>query len=271
MNVKKMTAAMTGMTLLMILSMTVAAQDRLFTYTYQSNVLGSGQKELEVWNTFRTGRDDFYARLDHRTEFEVGLGSNIQTAFYLNLTTMTMAAGPDSAMHLETENEIGFSNEWKFKLLDPVADPLGLALYAEVGIGSSEFEMEGKLILDKKIGNLTVAVNGVYELEMKPGYKDNALAWENESKAEADLGLAWSFSPKFHLALESSYRNVFGDGELLHSALYAGPGMSFVQKNFWLNFTVLPQVVSLKGESGSSLNLIEYEKIQFRLLFSFGL
>src|SRR5512133_2041396 len=119
--------------LLLTIFWTANAQDRLFTYTYQSTVLGKGQKELEVWNTFRTGRDDFYARLDHRTEFEIGLGSNFQTAFYLNLTTKTQAAGPDSAKYLETENEIGFSNEWKFKLLDPVAHPVGLALYAEVG------------------------------------------------------------------------------------------------------------------------------------------
>ncbi len=70
-------------------ALTTNAQDRLFTYTYQSTVLNKGQKELEIWNTLRTGRSDFYSRLDNRSEFEVGLGKNFQTAFYLNLTTKT--------------------------------------------------------------------------------------------------------------------------------------------------------------------------------------
>ena len=71
------------------------AQDRLFTYTYQSTVLNKGQRELEVWNTLRTGRQDYYARFDNRTEFEIGLGKNLQTAFYLNLTAKTQTVTGD--------------------------------------------------------------------------------------------------------------------------------------------------------------------------------
>jgi len=89
------------------------AQDRLFTYTYQSTVLNKGQRELEVWNTLRTGRDDFYARLDHRTEFEIGLGGRLQTAFYLNLTSKTKTVSESGIKSTSTENEISFSNEFK--------------------------------------------------------------------------------------------------------------------------------------------------------------
>ena len=133
------------------------AQDRIFTYAYQSTVLNKGQREIEIWNTVRTGREDFYARLDHRSEFEIGLGRKLQTAFYLNLTAKTRTTEEDASKSLHTENEISFSNEWKLKLMDPVANPFGLALYGEYGIGSNEFELEGKLILDKRISNLTIA------------------------------------------------------------------------------------------------------------------
>lgn len=61
------------------------AQDRVFTYNYQSNILNKGQKELEVWTTFGTGRQDYYHGLKHSLEFEIGLGTNLQTSFYLNL------------------------------------------------------------------------------------------------------------------------------------------------------------------------------------------
>lgn len=248
---------------------TTQAQDRLFTYTYQSTVLNKGQRELESWHTLRTGRADYYARYDNRTEYEIGLGNNLQTAFYLNLTSKTKTASDNSAKSITTENEIGFSNEWKIKLLDPVANPVGLALYGEIGISSNEYELEGKIIVDKKIGNLTIAANGVFEQEFAPGYVNDELEWEKEKKIEGYLAFAYTLSPKFHLTLENAYKNVFLENELAHSALYSGLGFSYIHDNFWVNFTALPQVASFKGETNNNLNLNEYEKVQFRLLFSY--
>lgn len=252
------------------LGMTVTqAQDRLFTYTYQSTVLNKGQRELESWNTFRLGRDDFYLRYDNRTEYEIGLGNRLQTAFYLNLSSKTFTESDDAHTYLSTENEIGFSNEWKLKLLDPVAHPVGLALYAEVGIASNELELEGKLILDKKIDNLTIAFNGVYEQELAPFYQNSALDWEKEHKMEALLALAWTFNPHFSITQENTFRNVLEDENIAHSALYSGLGLSYCEDKFWLNFTVLPQIASFKGSTNANINLNEYEKIQFRVLFSY--
>lgn len=248
---------------------TTQAQDRLFTYTYQSSVLNKGQRDLESWNTLRIGRDDFYARYDNRTEYEIGLGKNLQTSFYLNLTTKTQTLNENTGKVLSTENEIGFSNEWKLKLLDPVANPIGLALYGEVGISSNEYEFEGKIILDKKIGNLTIAANAVYEQEFAPVYLNDELEWEKEKKIEAYLAFAYPLSQNFHLTLENAYKNVFVERELEHSALFSGLGFSYIHENFWLNFTAMPQLTSFKGESNDNLNLNEYEKVQFRLLFSY--
>ena len=248
---------------------TIQAQDRLFTYTYQSTVLNKGQRELESWHTIRTSREDYYVRYDNRTEYEIGLGKNLQTAFYLNLTSKTTTTTENSSKYLSTENEIGFSNEWKLKLLDPVANPIGLALYGELGIASNEYELEGKIIVDKKIGNFTIAANGVYEQEFAPGYANNELVWENEKKIEGYLAFAYSLTPQFHLTLENAYKNVFAENELAHSALYSGLGFSYIHDNFWVNFTALPQVASFKGETNTNLNLNEYEKVQFRLLFSY--
>lgn len=250
---------------------TIYGQDRVFTYTYQSNVLAKGQKELEIWNTLRAGRQDYYSRFDNREEFEIGLGSNLQTSFYLNLTSITSATDINSVRSLETEHEISFSNEWKLKLMDPVADPLGLALYFEYGIGSSEYDVEGKLIIDKRIRSFTIAANAVYELEYAPFIEADQTHWSKENKADFDLAFAWSVTPKFAITLENTFRNVIADGKLEHSALYTGPGLSWVQNSFWINFTILPQVASFKGQTGSSLNLNEFEKVQFRLIFSYVL
>ncbi len=249
--------------------LSVSAQDRLFTYTYQSTVLNKGQKEIEVWNTLRTGREDFYARLDHRTEFEIGLGNKLQTAFYLNLTSKTKTTTENTTKTIETENKFSFSNEWKLKLLDPVANPVGLAVYGEYGIGSNEFEFEGKLILDKKLNKLTLAANAIYELELEPVMEANVLDWKKENKADLHLAAAWSFSPSFALTLESAYKNVYDGKSLEHSALYAGPGFSYATTHFWVNCTVMPQLTAFKGKTNGGLNLKEFEKSKFRLLFSY--
>jgi len=247
------------------------AQDRLFTYTYQSTVLNKGQREIEIWNTVRTGREDFYARLDHRTEFEIGLGGKLQTAFYLNLAAKTKTKEEADAKSLQTENEISFSNEWKLKLMDPVANSFGLALYGEYGIGSNEFELEGKIILDKRINDLTIALNAVYEAELFPEYSGDKLEWGQEGKLEFYLAFGYALKPGFNLTLENSLKSVYVDKTLRHSAFFAGPGFSWLFDNFWLNFTIMPQLASFKGETNSTLNLNEYEKVQFRLLFSFTL
>src|SRR3954462_8025614 len=92
-----------------------SANERHFTYTYESAVLPQGARELEVWTTPRLGRDQYFARFDHRLEFEVGLTGRLQTSLYLNFSGQTAETAPGvrtSGMSYE-----GVSSEWKYKLL----------------------------------------------------------------------------------------------------------------------------------------------------------
>src|SRR5262245_49356872 len=77
-------AAVIGLGVSAAVPATARANERHFTYTYESAVLPKGAKEMEVWSTFRTGRNNFYSRMDHRLEYEVGLTDRLQTSFYLN-------------------------------------------------------------------------------------------------------------------------------------------------------------------------------------------
>src|SRR6266545_4508107 len=165
------------------------ANERHFTYTYESAVLPPGAKELEVWTTPRIGKDSYYVRFDERVEFEVGVTDRVMSAFYLNISNTTAQVGPD-ARETETEFE-GVSSEWKFKLGDPVADALGIGLYGEVTASTDELELEGKLLLDKRIGPLLVAGNLVLEQEWKFEEPDN----ESENAIEIDLAAAYTLRP----------------------------------------------------------------------------
>src|SRR4051794_20626531 len=71
-----------------------SANERHFTYTYESAVLPQGARELEVWTTARLGRHQYFAQFDHRLEFEVGLTPRLQTSLYLNFSGQTAETAP---------------------------------------------------------------------------------------------------------------------------------------------------------------------------------
>jgi hypothetical protein len=267
--------------LAMLLSLNTFAQDRLFTYTYQSAVLTKGQREIEVWNTFHWGRVDYYRAFKHRLEFEIGLTNRLQTAFYLNMQTETSLFSETvqngstfSVMSsLRSGNDFSFSNEWKYKISDPVANAIGAGLYGEIGISGREIELEAKILLDKKIGRTFHAFNLVLEPEFETEIENGEVEQEMEFSFEEDYGLMVMLNNSWHVGLEARNFNKYDDG-LLYSILFAGPGFSYSSSNFWLNFTVMPQVAGLyafnKNDFTDGMELNEHEKLETRLLFSYS-
>jgi hypothetical protein len=250
------------------------AQDRSFARVYQSNVLPLGVSELEYWNTLRSGREEFYNRIDQRLELELGLGHNVQTSFYLNFKTE--AAYVADAGEIVKNHGIGFSNEWKFKLSDPVANTVGSALYAEAGFDGDEIELEGKLILDKKINNHLFAFNLTDELEIEFSAEgDEGVETETENNVNVDLGylLLAGKNKRNGIGLEVTAYNRFAEGEWEYSAWFAGPTVHFSGERWFINFNIMPQLFNAKdtGNSEGSLELHDHEKVEARVLLSFTL
>ena len=247
------------------------ANERHFTYLYETAVLPPGAKEIEVWNTWRAGRGDFYSALDHRLEFETGLTEHVMTSFYLNWKNeASEGSNGESDSKFAWE---GISNEWKWKISDPVADPLGFGLYGEVSLGTEEFELEAKTLFDKKLDKLLLAANLVAAGEFENGADETEL---EEIELEADLGASYAVTPHFSVGLELRNHNEIAkeadsdEMEWEHSALFLGPNVSYATEGWWVTLSVLPQLPALmKEEGGSILVLDEHEKINARLLFSF--
>ncbi|MGZ3445603.1 MAG: hypothetical protein ACXWLG_08945, partial [Myxococcaceae bacterium] len=195
------------------------ANARHFSYTYESAVLAPGEKEIEVWTTGRGGRDTRYTQLDERIEFEVGLLPGLQTSFYLNFS----AIGQESAGELVKSTEVSVSNEWKWRLLDSTLDAVGLALYAEVSAGVDAVEIEGKIIIDKRIGGLLLAANFVAEQEWEFGVGQTA----EELHLDGYLAASWFFTPRFAIGLEAWNANIIAQGTWEHSAIFLGPVASY--------------------------------------------
>ena len=237
------------------------ANDRHFSYTYESAVLAPGEKELEVWTTYRNGRDTRYTRFDERLEFEIGLVPGLQTSFYLNVT----AIGQDVNGELANSTEVSVSNEWKWRLLDSAVDGIGLALYGEITGSVEELELEGKLIVDKRIGNLLLAANFVAEHEWEFGIGQT----EKDLHLDGFLGASWFFTPRFSLGVEAWNANIISHGTWEHSAFFLGPVTSYTGDGWWVTLTVLPQLPAFKpSEGGGKYVFTDYERFQARLLFS---
>jgi hypothetical protein len=251
---------------LAVLPFTSSANERHFTYTYESAVLPPGAREVEVWSTARLGREGRYTRFDERVEFEVGLTERLQTSLYLNFNSVSQRVGEEIQ---STTNFDGISSEWKYKLKDPVADAFGLALYGELSLRPDEIELEAKLILDKRMGPVLLAAN----LVLENGFEFGATETEPVFLVEVVGGASYFLTPRLSLGLEVRNTNRFHEYTAMEfSALHAGPVVSYAADNWWLSFTVLPQLPALKRtEGGGALVLTEHEKFNARLLFSFHL
>ena len=136
-----------------------AADPRPFTFVYDTYPEGKGNSEYEQWVTFENGKPDDhgYNAVRLRHEFEFGLADNFDLAVYLPNWSYEDSDERNSAKFDSV------SVEGIFYALNPVTDPIGLGIYTEVSIGEDEIEFEHKLLLQKDIGNWTIAYNLILE------------------------------------------------------------------------------------------------------------
>jgi hypothetical protein len=257
------------------------AQDRLFAYTYQTNVLNKGDFDLEFQTTLATGKEGDYSpyifgqHLDQRLEFEVGLGKKVQTAFYLNSELFNYAL--PSSEGVEQELKISFSNEWKWKLSDPAANKIGFALYEEVEFGGNNIESETKVIFDKRWPKDLLAFNiaAIYEIEKEVVFSGNEteVEWEHSSPVDVYLGYLHFIKPTTGLGLELKLNNNINEEDgWINSVLFAGPAFHASVDRFFANVSILPQITNLHktDEAPGKRDLNEFEAIEARLLIGYS-
>ncbi len=257
--------------LLVLIGLSAQSQDRFFAYTYTSNVLPKGNFDVELWHTSRFGhQSQFFHAMDQRAEFEVGLGKNLQTAFYFNRFQQTFS---DKVNDIKMTSEIGFSNEWKWKLSDPSANKLGSALYGEVGVKGDEIELETKLILDKYFGNNLVAFNLVAEWEEEAAKQNGKYSFvHRETPVELDLAYMHNFNKSLGVGVELRDHNEIVKGAWEHSVLFGGPTINYRSDRFFVIANYLPQWVNLHKTAAAPNNKVldKHERAEARIIFGFS-
>lgn len=257
-------------TLFVFTATALLAQDRYFGRTYTTNVLPKGNFDIELWHTSRFGHEgQYFHAMDQRFEYEVGLGRNLQTAFYFNRFQKSVS---DSTGAINQSSEIGFSNEWKWKVSNPTS-PLGVALYGELGVKGDELELETKLILDKSFGKNLLAFNAVYELEAEAERENGENEFEmEETPLEFDLAYMRNFSTSFGAGIEVVNHNDLIKGKWHNSVLYAGPTINYRGNRWFVIANYLPQLSNLHKTAAFPKNKVldEHERAEARILIGFS-
>ena len=246
------------------------ADERLFTYVQEAEVLPRGGLEFEQWLTHRRSKaDGVFARWDFREELEYGLTDRLSVAGYLNFknTYSEGVTGRTDESRFEFE---GVSTELKYQLLNPNTKPIGLLLYGEGTYNGDEFELEEKLVLQKIFGEKWVAAFNV-TLEEEWGFTPSNTV--EELKLELTAGIAYKIDSNWSVGIEGRNHQVFEPGfdfgNRKANAWFVGPNVHYARGPWWATLTVLPQVAG-RPETRWGLELDEHTRIEVRLLAGYN-
>jgi hypothetical protein len=262
------------------------ADEQYFGYVYSAEVLGKGDTETELWATDRRGKaEGHYDAQDYRLELEHGFTNRLTVSGYANFVSHNIHGNPE----LEDTNRDfafqGLSTEFKYNVLSPFKDGLGLTLYAEPGWArihsvegekGTQYELELKAILQKNFlqdrliwaANLTFEPEWEKEKEVDETTGLTETEWEKELEIEFSTGLSYRFAPGWFAGAEARYASVYPDWtDGLHRetyAVFAGPAIHYGGKKWWATLSYQPQLFG-SPSPGASRALEEYEKRELRL------
>lgn len=277
-----------GLGLAALAASPASADEQYFGYTYSAELLGKGQTEAEFWLTDRRGKQlGHFDAQDYRLELEHGVTNRFSVSGYANF----------AGHHIRNDDEQvdrdlalrGFSAEFKYQLLSPYKDGLGLTLYAEPGWSrihgggekGTELELESKVLVQKNFldDRLIWAANFTFEPEWEKEHEVDAgtgrpvSEWEKELKLEASTGVTYRLANGWYAGVEGRYASVYRDWTHgLHRetyAVFAGPAIHYGGKRFWATLSYQPQLFGKPSPSGK-LALDEYERREVRLKLGYN-
>lgn len=243
---------------------------RRFAFSREPSVLDPGDAKFNAWTTARAGRDDYYNAIDQRLQFGLGLVPNLEASLYWNFSSVsqTREAGP-GVEYRDTDFSLGsVSSEWRYRFLDPVADPLGLALSFEAGYGPNLVDLGGRAIFAKQLRDWLFVLN----LLGAQRFESSVTGTVSRQALGATLSLGYYFTPTLVGGLEVVNSTLLDAGKPTSSAIYAGPSFAFESANYSLVLTAAPQVFApKKADADAYFELEQNEHLWTRLVLGFRL
>lgn len=205
---------------------TAAADLRSFTHTYEYSTVPEGKTTLELWHTQgRTTWDktspQFFEQI---IEIEHGITDHWDLAFYTVFAQVAGDAAAAEPFHLASTRL-----ETRYRFADRGEWPVDTLIYGEVSkdFGESLYELEGKVIVARDFGQLTIAANAIVEIAVGND------AVETEPELGFAVGATYQLHPRLRLGAET-----WGAIEEEELYLSAGPAISWAPPgNFWVALT----------------------------------
>ena len=264
------------------------ADEQYFGYTYSAELLGKGQTEAELWATDRRGKAaGHFDAQDYRLELEHGVTDRFSVSGYANFASHHIRNDEE---RLDRDFALrGLSAEFKYKVLSPFKDGLGLTLYAEPawsrihggGEKGTELELEFKALIQKNFlddrmiwaANFTFEPEWEKEKEVDKVTGETESEWKKELKLEVSSGLTYRVANGWYAGVEGRYASVYPDWtKWLHRetyAVFAGPVVHYGGKKWWATLSYQPQLFGGPSPVGSRA-LDEYEKSEVRLKLGYN-
>lgn len=218
---------------------------RRFTYIYEATTGRAGSVDIENWATFAasTPNDHGFREAAFRHEIEIGITDRLQASVYLADYQYERGEGASYT---------GSAIELIYNLSNPVADPVGLALYQEYKVGRRFLELESKVIAQKNFGRVVAA----YNVTLEATWEEQGLR-EHSGELQQSLGLSYEVNPRFAFGVEAVHEIAFPDWERANRGVFfAGPNTSLRVGRVWATVTALAQLTDAGDEADLQLRTI---------------
>ena len=143
------------------------------------------------------GAPVWYLGSQVQAEYEVGITDRLELGLYV---TWVPTPGDSVASTATMTEGNGLKQRLRWVFAAPGEWPVDVGVYGEVVENDREIELEGKILLQRRLGRLRIATNLVseYELYYSGGARDVVLA--------PTLGATYEVSPSLHLGVEGWMR-----------------------------------------------------------------
>ncbi len=207
-----------------------------FSYVYET--LPKGSIEVETYADYTplravstTGSYIYYGASQFQTEFEYGITDRLELGLYVTWVPTPQGVATPSRL---TEGN-GFKERLRLRLADAGQWPVDVGLYGEVVENDVEIEFEGKVLLQRRIGDLRLVANlwGEFEYDLDSPTHDWVI--------NPTVGATYQVTPQFHPGIEGWLRAEYpipappSRAFSLGPAGYVGPTCMFDFGNFWFS------------------------------------
>lgn len=276
MTMKKLSLAVS----LSLVAITAQAGESPFGWIYTADLQPKGKLELEqkAWLQHRQAQGS-YDYWIFQTELEYGVTYNYQASIYLNSshvnakangidgntggpgTNVSAAANQQASYHKDKIDSISIENV--YRIMNPLTDPIGLALYVEPEIGPDVRELETRVIVQKNFmdDRLILAGNLMAKSEREEGADSEV---ERASAIDTSAGFSYRFTDNWSAGLE--YRNHqeflgyhFADRE--HSAHFIGPNLHYATRKWWVTAAWRHQLPMVQTFSDDQHDVVQGNRI----------